>query len=190
MEKLFYDQKKEVYYYVYGEEIPTCNSCGKDLEDNCFYFTDWKYKPRKVKDVKKNHLVCSNCTNKPELSGYIQEKKHCLVVSQLPLKLMKQLILVPDNPPSLAQSKGNISVFQVEEIMKGSEAEIIDNTRLAGKQDYQGIEDYEKAQLQFQKREEELSKPIEVDDFFSNLKSSKLIGKDDKEVLEIEDNTA
>lgn len=69
-----------------------------------------------------------------------------------------------------------------------SDGEVIDRTRLAGRPDYKGIDDYNNAKLMMNKREYLDYQPNKLDEFFQDVVDSKLITNEEKKLLAVNEN--
>ena len=193
--QIYYDNKLGLYYFFNVEGKVNCSKCNKELEEECYFLTDWNKKAKTIEGLRSNVICCSKCVLSYSQRGSLLEKKTCTIIKYLPLKKMKDCILLFEMfPPELSDGGRNCSIFEIDRIMKNSTAEIIDHTRLAGRTDVRGIEEVQKSRLALQKRDEILgysfqiaqarikdtkgkfdeieSKGVNVDDFFDNLKSS------------------
>ncbi len=144
-QKLFYLKKSEVYFYVASGDLPLCPACQKEIDKNLVYHTVWN---KKEDDVRTYHV---SCFKKIHPRGYVDEFKTCVVVNEIP----EDSLPIFERRPSLINKNG-LNTFNVSEITKGSEAQIIDRTRIANDPHQSKMLDFEQNLVEFEKREEEL----------------------------------
>lgn len=119
---LWFNPKTTLYYHKEGT---ICESCEEEIMETLVHIVNWG----KKSSIQK---YCMNCHNKTKESLYIvREIKICSVKAKIP----KGCIPVFVQPPQLANTRG-LHTSQVGEIMRGSEAEIIDNTKFFGREGY------------------------------------------------------
>lgn len=141
--KLFYCPKREVYFYVTEGNMPLCDACKEEITANLVYHTIWT---KKRDDIRTYHL---GCHEKIQPRGLADEFKICVVVDKAP----EDTLPVFERKPHLTSGKGD-SVFDIHKILKGSEAKIIDRTRISKDPNQSRTIDFEKNLIEFQKRDE------------------------------------
>ena len=144
-QRIFFSKKENVYYYVTYGEFPNCNACHKEVNRTLVYHTSWR---KSGDEVRMYHI---GCYQKISLRGVIDEFKTCVVTDKMP----EEAHPVFERSPSLANSSG-ASTFEVSKILKGSEAEVKDRTKLAKDPNHCIEMHYEKNLKMFKKKEEEL----------------------------------
>lgn len=149
----------------YAQKEFKCETCSEIIKDIIIYNVTWH---------KKTNIdtYCFGCFDKiKERISVVEETYTCILMEKVP----DSAVPIYLQPPTLTNRKF-MTVFQVGEIMKNSDAEIIDNTRLAGRKDVQGELDYNENKRLLNQRNKELESPVEnVNSFFDNIKESKLI---------------
>ncbi|HIG92783.1 TPA: hypothetical protein HA234_01135 [Candidatus Woesearchaeota archaeon] len=147
--KLFYSEKNEVYFYVTEGKFSLCKVCLKEIDKNLVYHTVWT---KKNAEIRTYHV---RCFEKIHNRGYIDEFKTCVVIDTIP----EDSLPVFERRPALT-NKNDLSTFNVSEITKNSEAQIIDRTKISKDPNQSKTIDFERNVLTYRKREEELGDSI------------------------------
>lgn len=148
-QRIFFSEKEGVYYYVTYGDSPSCDVCNEEINRVLVYQTIWM---KKSEDVKTHHV---RCFKKIQHRGHVDEFKNCVVIEDVP----EDVLPIFERRPTLTNRSG-YNVSEVSKILKGSEAEIKDRTRISkDPSQYQTI-GYEKNLISFKKRDEELGPSI------------------------------
>ncbi len=169
---LFFSPKKKLYYFV-GEEV--CNSCKNIIDNNLICNIQW----RRGKEPTLNHY-CLNCHLKiKDYSGEVKENFICIVDNSIPTDTYPIFL----SPPTLINCRGE-NVFDAC-FSRFSIAEIIDNTRLAGRTDPAAEVEFKKHQEMIENKDKELdSDVLDIDSFLEGTKDSKpLIEEEERKRL-------
>lgn len=148
-QRIFFSKKNNIYYYVTYGEFPNCNICHKEISRTLVYHTSWR---KNSEEIRTYHI---GCYQKISSRGLVDEFKTCAVIEQMP----EEAHPVFERTPVLANANG-ASTFEVSKILKGSEAEVKDKTRVSKNQKQYLDPYYEKNQKMFKKKEEELGHSI------------------------------
>jgi len=144
-QRIFFSKKEGVYYYVTYGNYPLCGACNEEINKTLVYQTIWM---KRSEDIKTYHVLCFK---KIQLRGYIDELKTCVVVEEIP----DDVLPIFERRPTLANISGS-NTSEVFKILKGSEAEVKDRTKISRNQtQYQSI-GYQENLNRFKKRDEEL----------------------------------
>ncbi len=132
MKELYFNKKEKRYFLVLTGEDLHCTFCNKVIELGSSFFIHKSYSK---KEFNKNYY-CLHCVKKHKTKVYDE-----FIVVEATNTLPNPAILVPDTPPSL--QSGDLSVFDVATSNKGIQAdcsgvEILDNTKLAGRDSISG----------------------------------------------------
>ena len=184
MHQLFFDNTNKSYYLV----------CSKDdLDVHCSYCN-------KIIPLKEHIFIHKSFSKKEYLKEYlcricIQNHKKRIydefVSAEITSIIPNKSTLVPDFPPSLQATRSNITTFDALEKDAKEGIEIDDSKAIQSKNpDFMKMSDYEKAKLDFKKREKELSTDLksekDVDDYLKNLTDAPpLIEEHKKKRLEV-----
>ncbi|PIN74109.1 hypothetical protein COV20_00650 [Candidatus Woesearchaeota archaeon CG10_big_fil_rev_8_21_14_0_10_45_16] len=141
---LFYDKKQEVYFFIADEPVH-CYSCRSQITANLVYQTIWRKSSEQIR------TYCLRCLDRITVLGDTDEFKMCVVSSRQP----SEALPVFERRPPLG-GKGDCNTFNVIQIMKGSDAEVDDQTFISRDPNQSMMLDFERNILQFQKRDESL----------------------------------
>lgn len=142
---LFFNEKEKIYFYVNYNNAVVCNICKKKITSSLVYHLIWM---RKRSYARIYHI---NCLGNVHVMGFVDEFKTCVLVKDIP----NDSLPVFERRPSFV-NKSELNTFQVSEIVKNSEAEIKDRTRIAKNKSQSIMPEFERNLLSFKKREEEL----------------------------------
>lgn len=124
---LYFKKNENRYYYV---GLCSCDLCNSLLDKVVIIKYEWAKKKSELK------LFCLNCFNKQKDSmGIINEVIGAKIVLERPETAYPIII----QPPTVTNSKNNETVFSMAEHSAEGE-EVIDNTRLAGRESLDGTE--------------------------------------------------
>lgn len=142
---LYYSTEKGCYFFHLQEEHPLCSKCKGEINATLIYHTIWS------KNYDKVLMYCLKCIQNISLRGLVDELKYCVIASKLP----SDALPIFERRPSLMH-KGGLSTFQVSEIIKNSEGDIIDRAIVSKDPNQSVMAGVERNLINFQKREEEL----------------------------------
>lgn len=141
---VYIDPMERIYYFVGSAE---CKGCKQLIESNLILHIKWRQKKQSSKET-----YCWGCAEKIQDNELVTENYTCIITEEISSDFVPIFFL----PPSLI-NKNDFGVFNITEIMKGSEAEIIDRTRYAGRTDqHAALEEVKKNKLILEKRDLEL----------------------------------
>ena len=103
---------------------------------------------KRASSVRLYHL---NCLEKVHVFGFVDEFKTCALVNEIP----KDSLPVFERRPSFV-NKNELNTFQVSDILKNSQAEIKDRTRISKDPNQSIMPEYNQHYLLLQKKDEEL----------------------------------
>ena len=176
--QLYFHKTRKIYFFVDKKE--QCSECGKLIENIIFFKAIWNKKNSEIKQF------CGRCGEMAyKHEGVIDEVKQALLVEDVPS--LEYTIPIFLRPPEVGSSTA--SVFDLGKITEryGTDHKTIDNTRLAGKESWEGaaIGNVPVERL------EELDKKVnkkDATDYLNNLADAELQISEDK-IKVIEDKT-
>lgn len=119
--RIYYSQLNG--HYFTNERLVICEECKKEIKDMFQHFFAWEKKSYREKSY------CLNCSQKLKDKGIVDEKKLVVKVQYIPSDAVPYLFF----PPQLTGRK-DMSVFEVVSQIKAEADEVIDRTRLAGRE--------------------------------------------------------
>lgn len=157
---------------MYAEGFYICQQCRTEITEQMFFKCYWGKKSR-------IETYCIKCFDKFNDHYSVVDECYPVILDIIPETAIPILL----QPPQLANKNG-FTIFEVGNILKNSEAQIIDHTRLAGRIDRNAMLEVQKNKELLDNRNIELNSKPDVNVFFSNLKNSELITHDKKRLLE------
>ena len=147
MFNLYFSKKTGNRYYL-GEAY--CNRCKELIENNLFLNFHWSRKNKPIFET-----YCFNCLKDMKDHGREVKEQNSYVVVESFDSLPEDSYPIYPSPPTLISPR-NFNVFEAAFV--NSEAEIIDNTRLAGRSDPAAAVEFKKNKEMLEKKDEELGK--------------------------------